>query len=82
MVVAVDQTNIGSRVSIRYLLRGQHPSDPDVLMTDVVGHLLAWGPGTATVRRRNGELVDVPIAAIVAAKVVPPIPPRPAATAL
>jgi len=76
LVVAIGADSIGSRVSVRYLLVGTSPHDPDVLMTDVVGVLEDWTEGVARIRRASGERVDVPIGAIVAAKVVPPAPPR------
>jgi hypothetical protein len=75
-VVAIDAGSIGSRVSVRYLLSGNSPHDPDVLMTDVVGVLEAWSEDMARIRRASGESVEVPVARIVAAKVVPPAPPR------
>jgi N-acetylglutamate synthase len=76
LVVAVDADDVGSRVSVRYLLEGDRPTDPDALMTDVVGQLEAWTGSHALIRRRTGEVVQVPIPAIVAAKVVPPAPLR------
>jgi len=76
LVVAVDADDVGSRVSVRYLLEGDRPSDLGALMTDVVGQLAAWTSSHALIRRRTGEVVEVPIAAIVAAKVVPPAPAR------
>lgn len=76
LVVAIDADSIGSRVSVRYLLTGTSPHDPDVLMTDVVGVLDDWAEGMARIRRASGEQVEVPIGRIVAAKVVPPAPPR------
>jgi hypothetical protein len=48
-------------------------------LTDVVGRLLAWdeGPEPAlTVERRDGSVVVVPVALVVAAKVVPEVAPR------
>jgi len=42
---------------------------------DVVGVLESWQDGVLTVRRRDGTLVEVEEAAMVAAKVVPD-PPR------
>ncbi|WP_309239503.1 hypothetical protein [Actinomadura sp. J1-007] len=40
-----------------------------------MGVLESWSGKTLTVRRRTGEVVDVPEDAMVAAKVVPPQPP-------
>jgi hypothetical protein len=47
----------------------------DESLSDVVGELLEWTEGAegyAAVRRRSGEQVSVPLARIVAAKVIPP----------
>jgi len=76
LVVAISEANQGQRVSVRYLLQGQAPGEQDVLFTDVLGHLEQWGPTTAGIRRKNGQLVEVEIAKIVAAKVIPPEPKR------
>ncbi|HVF06199.1 MAG TPA: hypothetical protein VNA20_15260 [Frankiaceae bacterium] len=43
---------------------------------DVVGELLAWSDGVLSVRRRDGSVVIVPECDLVAARVVPPAPPR------
>jgi hypothetical protein len=42
----------------------------------VVGDLNAWSHGELTVRRRDGSVVTVSEAELVAGKVVPPPPPR------
>ena len=75
-MVAISEENQGQRVSVRYLLQGQAPGEQDVLFTDVLGHLEQWGPTTAGIRRKDGQLVEVEIAKIVAAKVIPPEPKR------
>ncbi|MEV0399911.1 hypothetical protein [Actinoallomurus sp. NPDC050550] len=42
----------------------------------MVGELQEWVDGRLTVRRRDGSIVSVPEAELVAGKVVPPPPPR------
>ena len=62
--VAVTPADVGSRVSVRRVL-------PDGV-GDVVGELLAWSDGVLSVRRRDGSVVAVPEASLLAARVVPP----------
>ncbi len=60
---------MGRRVSLRRRLQtGEY--------SDVVGVLESWADGILTVRRRDGELVEIPEGIVVAGKVVPPAPPR------
>jgi hypothetical protein len=75
-IVALTEDSIGERVSIRYLLRGESPTDPNVLMTDVLGHLRIWTDTIAEVVKRDGEVIRIERAKIVAAKVIPPEPKR------
>ena len=69
LVVSVSAEDVGRRVSLRSRL-------PDGRFSDVVGVLESWGEKVLTVRRRNGELVELPRDRIVAGKVVPAAPPR------
>jgi hypothetical protein len=68
LVVTVTPADVGQRVSLRRRL-------PTGEYSDVVGVLESWSAGTLLVRRRNGELVEVPEEIVVAGKVVPPMPP-------
>jgi len=69
-VVSLTQADVGRRVSLRRRL-------PTGEYSDIVGVLESWSGGVLTVRRRSGELVEVPRDAVVAGKVVPsPPPPR------
>ncbi|WP_329094577.1 hypothetical protein OG979_09760 [Actinomadura citrea] len=68
LVVAISGADVGQRISLRRRL-------PTGEYSDVVGVLESWSGGTLSVRRRNGELVEVPEGTMVAAKVVPPQPP-------
>jgi hypothetical protein len=77
LVVRITPDDVGTRVSIRHRLDGS-------TLTDVVGHLVSWadaGPegtgGRLTIRRRDGTLVAVLAATMVAAKVVPEPPAAP-----
>jgi hypothetical protein len=67
--VDVGPGDSGVRVSLRRAL-------PEGGYGDVLGQLLSWTAETVTVERRDGTVVEVPAAAVVAAKRVPPAPPR------
>jgi hypothetical protein len=43
---------------------------------DVLGVLLSWGDGLVRVEKRDGSVVEIPEADVVAAKRVPPPPAR------
>jgi hypothetical protein len=68
LVVSVTPADLGQRVSLRRRL-------PTGDYSDVVGVLESWSDGVLHVRRRGGELVEIPEGIIVAGKVVPPAPP-------
>ena len=59
----------GVRVSLRRTL-------PDGGLGDVLGDLLDWSGGLVRVRRKDGSVVEVAEADVVAAKRIPP-PPAP-----
>jgi GNAT superfamily N-acetyltransferase len=68
---------VGSRVAVRYRLSAPDPATGATL-TDVLGDLVAVAdPGVLQVRTRTGT-VDVPLAAVVAGRPVPPRASRPA----
>lgn len=69
LVVRITPDDVGRRVSVR------HRYDASTL-TDVVGRLLAWDTDGLRIERRDGSVVVVPEAGVVAAKVVPEAPPR------
>jgi hypothetical protein len=69
LVVRVSPSDVGSRVSLRL----RHVA---TTLTDVVGHLESWADGELAVRRRDGQVVRVPAADLVAGKVVPEAPVR------
>ena len=60
---------VGARVVVRRRL-------PDGAYGDVLGELEAWSDGLLRIRRRDGSLVEVDETTVVAAKPVPPAPPR------
>ena len=68
LVVTISAADVGRRISLRRRL-------PTGEYSDVVGVLESWSGGTLRVRRRDGEVVEVPEQIMVAAKVVPPQPP-------
>ena len=68
LAVRLSPADVGRRVTVRHRLQ-------DGVLTDVVGTLVAWDggwDGRLEVERRDGSLVPVAAAAVVAAKVVPP----------
>ena len=70
LVVRITPADVGQRVSIRYRLDA-------TTLTDVVGRLVSWtSDGVVSVERRDGAVVDVAEAALVAGKVVPDAPAR------
>jgi hypothetical protein len=68
-VVSITPSDIGRRVSLRRRV-------PGGAYSDVVGELQDWADGRLTVRRRDGSVVTVAEADLVAGKVVPPPPQR------
>jgi hypothetical protein len=69
LVVSVTPADVGQRVSLRRrLATGEY--------SDVVGVLESWSAGVLHVRRRGGELVEIPEGVLAAGKIVPPAPPR------
>ena len=65
--MTVTPADVGARVSLRRAV--------DSGVSDVVGVLESWTAGILVVRRRDGALVSVAEADLVAGKVVPPAPP-------
>jgi hypothetical protein len=65
--VAVTPSDVGSRVTLRRAV-------PEGV-SDVVGELLSWSDGVLSVRRRDGSVETVPESSLVAARVVPAVPP-------
>jgi len=68
-VVDVGPGSSGVRVVVRHRL-------PDGQLADVLGQLLSWKSGRLSVQRRDGSVVCLDAAAVVAAKQVPPAPAR------
>ncbi len=71
LVMRVTAEHVGQRVSLRRVVAGS-PRRP--VYADVVGELISFADGVLRVRRRSGEVVDVPQATVVAGKVVPARP--------
>ena len=69
-VVRIRPADVGSRISVRSISGERY--------RDVVGELLGWADGILRIRRRDGSIVDVAEDLVVAGKVVPPAPRRPA----
>jgi hypothetical protein len=68
--------DVGRRVVVRYLLRGQTGPMGHPLRTDVIGTLERLDGDRIVVRRLDGARVSVAAADVVAAKRVPPAPRR------
>ncbi|GII64384.1 hypothetical protein Skr01_44690 [Sphaerisporangium krabiense] len=68
LVVAISPDDVGRRVTVRR-------RDPDGFR-DAVGVLESWREGVLRVRKRDGTLVEIAEASVVAAKVVPERPAR------
>ncbi|MGZ5367347.1 GNAT family N-acetyltransferase [Aeromicrobium sp.] len=73
--MTIDATCVGQRMIVRYVVSGQGSSGGP-LLTDVIGRVLAVGDGRARVERRDGTVVDIVLADVVVAKVVPLSPVR------
>ncbi|MGQ0625935.1 MAG: putative acetyltransferase [Sporichthyaceae bacterium] len=67
--MALSAADVGSRVSVRR-------THPEGGLGDVVGELLSWENDLLTIRRKDGSLIPVAVADLVAGKVVPPAPVR------
>lgn len=67
----VTAAHVGRRVTVRHVILEDGRERP----TDVVGHLVAADDATWTVRRRSGELVEVPVDRVVASRLLPDAPP-------
>ena len=63
----ISPADVGARITIRRRL-------PDGRPTDVVGDLESWDDGVLAIRRRDGELVQVPAGEVVTGRVVGPSP--------
>lgn len=72
MEVRITGDDVGSRVVIRW----RRPSAGRDEVTDVLGILEAADEGSFSVRRPSGELVTIPRTRALAAKPIPPAPPR------
>lgn len=68
LIVRITPRDVGRRVSVRRRDREG--------FRDAVGVLESWRDGVLTVRRRDGSLVEIAEATMVAAKVVPDPPAR------
>jgi GNAT superfamily N-acetyltransferase len=71
--MALDRTDVGSRVVVRSRLGGRGPGGGPAT-TDVVGVLLEHDGAQLSVRRRDGSVVRLPVADVVAARTVPMVP--------
>jgi hypothetical protein len=68
--------DVGHRVVVRRVLRGQIGPSGGPAYADVIGYLEAWEAGVLSVRRRDGVLVSIDSADVVSGKRVPPPPSR------
>ncbi|TDC11364.1 GNAT family N-acetyltransferase [Streptomyces sp. 8K308] len=73
LVVRITRADVGKRVSVRTLTGAREQS---ARFTDTVGVLTSWTGGVLSVARRDGRVVRLAEADLVAGKVVPPTPAR------
>jgi N-acetylglutamate synthase len=72
-VVRITPTDVGERVSIRARIPAT-PGGPTT--TDTLGHLRRWSDGVLEVEQRDGAIRTIAEADLLAARKVPPAPPR------
>jgi ribosomal protein S18 acetylase RimI-like enzyme len=71
--MTLDPADVGRRVVVRSRLGGRGPGGGPVT-TDVVGVLLGHDGSELSVRRRDGSVVRLPVADVLAARTVPMVP--------
>jgi hypothetical protein len=74
--VPLSGSDVGRRVVVRRMLRGERGPSGGPAFTDVIGVLEEWDDEHLVVRHRDGDAVRIARADVVAAKTVPPPPPR------
>lgn len=73
--VRITPADVGSRVSVRSRIPPEGPTGPST--TDTLGYLLEWTDEALHIRRRDGDVVRIATADLLAGKVLPgPPPPR------
>lgn len=73
-VVRITPADVGARVTVRSRLPGTVDTDDGPTVTDVIGTLRTWSDGVLQIQRRDGSVVEVTEADLLAAKTVPPPP--------
>ncbi|HET7328977.1 MAG TPA: hypothetical protein VFJ14_17025 [Nocardioidaceae bacterium] len=68
--------DVGHRVVVRRVLRGERGPSGGPAFSDVLGELEGWEDRVLRVRRRDGDLVSIAAADVVNGKRVPPPPKR------
>ena len=76
VAVPLSAADVGRRVVVRRVVRGERGPSGGPAYTDVIGVLEQWDDEHLVVRHRDGHAVRIPRADVVAAKTVPPPPPR------
>jgi len=74
--MSLTRDDVGHRVVVRHLVRGETGPTGGPALNDVLGELVAWEAGVLRVRRKDGTLVSIPTADVVSGKRIPPAPPR------
>lgn len=72
-VIRITPEDVGQRVSVRARIPAEagEPSS-----TDTLGHLRSWSDGVLRIKRRDGVVVAIREADLLAGRVIPPAPPR------
>jgi hypothetical protein len=72
--VRITPADVGSRVSVRSRIAPDGPGAPST--TDTLGYLLAWSNDELRIQRRDGQIVSLATADLLAGKVLPGPPPQ------
>lgn len=72
-VVRISPADIGARVSVRARIAA---AEDEPSTTDTLGHLRSWDDGELTIEQRDGTIATIAESNLLAARVIPPAPPR------
>lgn len=74
--MGLTRADVGNRVVVRRILRGERGPSGGPALTDVIGVLEQCDETHLVVRRKDGSVVRIEVADVTAAKTVPPPPTR------
>lgn len=73
-VVRISPADVGQRVSVRYWLDDAATTQAGPTHSDALGTLEGWEDGMLSIRAKDGSLMEVDEASMVAGKILPPAP--------